>query len=380
MNSSRLLWELILYFLKLGATGFGGPVALAAYMERDLVEKKKWVTPQEYRLGFALAQTMPGPLAAQLAIWMGFIRGGALGAALTGIAFVFPSFCIVVAFAFLYVHYGELLWVRSVFHGIGPAVVAIVLLAAIRLIRKTLVHKALLWFIFAVLAVVTAYFRKETGWLFIASGLLALIVYAPPKFLKNLKNSFFTFSWFMGPLSHLSWGEIYTHWSQILIYFGKAGTFIFGSGLVIVPFLYGGVVHEYHWLTEKQFIDAVAIGMITPGPVLITVAFIGYLVSGFSGALLASLGIFAPCYLFTVIPGPYFKKYADNAHLKAVVDGITAAAIGAIAGSVWILASGSIISRFSLGIAALSLILLAKFKIPEPIVVCVAGLVGFALF
>jgi len=158
-------------------------------------------------------------------------------------------------------------------------------------------------------------------------------------------------------------------------FFTKAGAFVFGSGLAIVPFLYGGVVREHGWLTDQQFLDAVAVAMITPGPVVITVAFIGYLVQGLGGAVLAALGVFLPCYLFVVIPAPFYARFADNPRLKAFVDGVTAAATGAIAGAVYVLARRAIIDIPTILIFASTLACLVWLKrVPEPVVIAVVGI------
>ena len=271
------LRELVLYFLRLGATGFGGPIALVGYMERDLVEDRCWISTEDFKLSLALAQLAPGPLAAQTAIGIGYARGGVLGATLVGAGFILSSFLMVVAIGAAYVRYGGLRWMQALF-------------------------------------------------------------------------------------------------------FAKAGTFVFGSGLAIVPFLYGGVVQDYHWLTEGQFLDAVAVAMITPGPVVITVAFIGYLVAGLAGSCLAAWGVFLPVYLFVVIPFPWFKKHGGNPHLAAFVDGVTAAAVGAISGAVFVLGTKAIRDVPTAAIAAVSLLMLIRFKLLEPLLVGAAGIAGLMLF
>jgi chromate transporter len=329
------LRDLVLYFLKLGTIGFGGPIALVGYMERDLVEKKRWIIKEQYLRGLALAQLAPGPLAAQLAIYIGYLKGKVLGATLIGVAFIIPSFLMVVVLGMLYVSYGGLGWMQALFYGIGAAVIGIIVKSAYKLTKLTLKGKVLLWIIFAIMCATTAYTEQEILWLFLLSGVVALFVYAPPKFISSSANVF------ISPLGLSLFQVPNTPTSEMLIkvflFFTKAGAFIFGSGLAIVPFLYGGVVQEYRWLNERQFLDAVAVAMITPGPVVITVGFIGYLVAGFPGAVVAALGVFLPVYLFVVIPAPYVERYARNPQLIAFVDGVTSAATGAIAGAVIVL-------------------------------------------
>lgn len=370
------LKDLTLYFLRLGTVGFGGPIALVGYMERDLVEQRQWIEPEQFKRGLALSQLAPGPLAAQLAIYIGFLKARILGATLIGLAFVLPSFLMVVALGMLYTQYGGLDWIRALFYGIGAAVIGIIAKSAYKLIRTTLGKKALLWVIFGVMALVTAYTGNENIVLFLLSGILALFLYAPPK-LSSPPKSLLTVGF---PAITASDPLFSDKLVDIFLFFAKAGAFIFGSGLAIVPFLYGGVVQEYHWLTEQQFLDAVAVAMITPGPVVITVGFIGYLVSGFPGAVIAALGVFLPVYLFVILPAPYFEKYAHNRQLIAFVEGVTSAAIGAIAGAVYVLGTRALIDIPTVLLAVAALIILTRFKIPEPAIIFFAGLFGLFFY
>jgi chromate transporter len=373
------LGELTRYFLHLGTTGFGGPIALAGYMQRDLVERKRWISKQDYVEGLALAQLAPGPLAAQLAIYLGWVRGRVLGASLVGLAFVLPSFFMVLILSALYVAFGGLTWMREAFYGIGAAVIAIIARSVVKLGKLTLAKDWLLWSIFGLNTLVTAYTESEVIWLFIASGLVAMLVKAPPKrvpatpLLGAAPLPLWLVSGLVGPAS------VATIWT-IGWYFAEAGAFVFGSGLAIVPFLHGGVVARFHWLSDQQFLDAVAVAMITPGPVVITVAFIGYLVAGPLGAVVAALATFVPCYLFTVLPAPHFRRFAKNPSLKAFVDGVTAAATGAIAGAAFVLGRRSLVDVVTIVIALVTLGLLTRFKkLSEPLLIVGAGVVGFLL-
>jgi len=364
----------VLYFLRLGAVGFGGPIALAGYMQRDLVEQRQWVSKEEYLEGLALAQLAPGPLAAQLAIYLGWVRGGIPGATLVGIAFVLPSFCMVLALSALYIRLGGLPWMQGVFYGIGAAVIAIIGRSAYKLMRTTLAKDWVLWALFGVSAAVTAWTESELVWLFLLCGVAALAIRSTVLRTKAVSAlPIWLLAGLHGPATTSTLLTIF--W-----YFAEAGAFVFGSGLAIVPFLYGGVVGRYHWLTERQFLDAVAVAMITPGPVVITVAFIGYLAAGPLGATAAALGVFLPCYLFVILPAPHFRRFAKNPQLKAFVDGVTAAATGAIAGAAFVLGKRAIIDIPSALIALGTLgILLKVKKIPEPAVILLAGLLGLAL-
>jgi chromate transporter len=364
----------VAYFLRLGTIGFGGPIALAGAMQRDLVETRGWVTREQYIKGLALAQLAPGPLAAQLAIYLGWARSGLLGATLVAIAFVLPSFLMVMAISVAYVRFGGLVWMQAAFYGIGAAVIAIILRSAYKLVRLTLRKDSLRWTIFAVNAVATAVLEAEVISLIVGSGLVALLV-------ENWKSRAPATLSAVAPLAVAATASAVPATNTSLFwFFVKAGAFVFGSGLAIVPFLYGGVVGQHRWLTDQQFLDAVAVAMITPGPVVITVAFIGYLVDGFSGAVLASLGVFLPCYLLVILPAPFFERFAENARLKSVIDGVTAAATGAIAGAVWVLARRAIIDIPTVLIFAATLACLIWLKkIPEPVVIAVVGIASVLL-
>lgn len=375
-RSDYTIADLVYYFLKLGVIGFGGPVALVGYMHRDLVEKRKWITEEDYKEGLALAQLAPGPLAAQLAIYLGYVDYKIIGATLAGLAFVFPSFIMVIALGWAYIHFGGLPWMQSVFYGVGAAVIGIIAISSFKLSKKTLAKDWLLWFIFLCLAVSTFVTEQENIWLILFAGFVVWFVRTAPSFV-NKSNSILVPVIFLQITTAFTTNEKLL---QIWWFFLKAGAFVFGSGLAIVPFLYGGVVKDYQWLNEKQFLDAVAVAMITPGPVVITVGFIGYLVAGFPGACVAALATFLPCYLFTIIPAPYFRKYGKNRSIKAVIDGLTAAAVGAIAGAVIVLAKRQFTDVPSIAIALMTALILLRFKkFQEPVIILVAALIGLLI-
>jgi chromate transporter len=359
------------YFLWLGTVGFGGPIALAGHMQQDLVDSRGWIRKEDYLEGLALAQLAPGPLAAQLAIYLGYLRAGVLGATAVGIAFVLPSFLMVLALSAAYVRFGGLSWMQGMFYGIGAAVIGIIARSAFKLTKLTLGKDKLLWGIFVVLAVSTAWTSREIIWLFLAGGIIAVMVKAPP-----IRQPIRTSASLLFPVATVGTNNVLL---QLFLYFAKAGLFVFGSGLAVVPFLYGGVVQGQHWLTESQFVDAVAVAMITPGPVVITVAFIGYLVAGVAGATAAALGIFLPVYLIVLLLAPSYKRWAKNPQLNAFVRGVTAAATGAIAGAVLVLARRSVYDLPTILICAASIAVLFRWKVPEPILIACAALVGLFL-
>jgi chromate transporter len=371
------LSRLVAYFLRLGTVGFGGPIALVGYMQRDLVEDRRWVSTEDYFEGLAFSQLSPGPLAAQLANYLGWVNGGTLGATLTGIAFVLPSLLMVLVLAAVYLHFGQLAWIQGMFYGIGAAVSAIIVRSAWRLIQKTLGKDYLLWTVFAILAITTVWSESETLSLFILSGLVAMLIKAPPAGQRTGSKALM-----LGPIGFVALQApgASTTVLTVFLFFLKAGAFVFGSGLAIVPFLYGGVVGGFHWLTERQFLDAVAIAMITPGPVVITSGFIGYLVAGPLGAFAATIAVFLPPYLLVVFGAPYYRRFAKNRQVKAFVQGVTAAAAGAIAGAAIILSKRAVMDLPTLVIAVVSLLLLVRFrKIPEPLLILGAGIVGMTV-
>jgi chromate transporter len=368
------LGQFVGYFLWLGTVGFGGPIALAGHMQQDLVEDRDWIRKEDYLEGLALAQLAPGPLAAQLAIYLGYIRAGVFGATAVGVAFVLPSFLMVLALSAAYVRFGGLPWMQGMFYGIGAAVIGIIARSAFKLTKLTIGKDKLLWAVFLLLAVSTAWTSQEIIWLFLLGGVVNLLAKAFPNRLPPPS----TIALLFAPGTFAAFGAGGTL-LEIFMYFAKAGMFVFGSGLAVVPFLYGGVVEGHHWLTDHQFVDAVAVAMITPGPVVITVAFIGYLVAGFRGATAAALGIFLPVYLVVVLLAPSYKRWAKNPQLNAFVRGVTAAATGAIAGAVVVLARRSVYDLPTILICSLSLGILFRWKTPEPVLIAGAAVAGLLL-
>src|SRR5919197_479387 len=244
------------YMAKLGTIGFGGPVALVGYMYRDLVEERKWISEADYKEGLTLAQLMPGPLAAQLAIYLGYVHYGVMGATLVGVAFVLPSFLMVVALGAAYVAYGGLTWMQAVFYGVGAAVIGIIALSAYKLTTKSIGKDKLLWAIYIVAAAVTIVTESEIVWIFLISGAVTWFVKAPPRWLQRSGSAPMVA---LLPTACALGGA--TDWpvlAKIGLFFAEAGAFVFGRGLALVPFLYRRVVNQYHWLDQRQFVDAVA--------------------------------------------------------------------------------------------------------------------------
>jgi chromate transporter len=322
-------------------------------------------------------------LAAQLAMYLGYVHYRIVGATLAGVAFVLPSFAMVVAIGWAYVHFGGLPWMEAAFYGVGAAVIGIIAISAYKLTTKNIGKDKLLWAIYLATAAFTVWTQSESVWLFFGGGVLVWLIRAPPKRWpgKSAVSGLIGLGPQGPPACAVATSFDWSSLAQLGAFFAKAGAFVFGSGLAIVPFLYGGVVHDHQWLNERQFVDAVAVAMITPGPVVITVGFIGYLIAGLPGAVVAALGTFIPCYLFTILPAPYFKKYGKRPALVAFVDGVTAAAIGAIAGAVIVLAERSIVDLVTGIVALVTAGVMWKLKkIPEPVLVAAAAIVGLVAF
>ncbi|TME90127.1 MAG: chromate efflux transporter [Chloroflexi bacterium] len=367
------------YFLRLGTLGFGGPIALAGYMQRDLVERRGWITQEEYLEGLAVAQTMPGPLAAQLAMWLGYVRKGFWGAVAAAIPFILPPFVIVTVVAAVYVAFAGSNVIQALFYGVGPTVIALILRGAWKLLKITVKSDRRLWTIFAVVALVTFVVRSEVAIMFVLSGFVGVLLYAPPAWARlRAAPGLLPFGFANVVAAMLSTDPNVL--LQLGLFFFKAGAFTFGSGLAIVPFLQQGVVHDYGWLSEREFLDAVAMGMITPGPVVITAVFVGYLVAGFSGGLIAGIGVFMPPFLMVVLFGPLIMRYRKHPAVQGFTKGATAAAAGAIVGAAGVIATQVLVDVPTVAIFAVAFLILWRFKVSEPVLVGLSALAGLVLF
>ncbi len=368
------LKNIFLYFLKLGAIGFGGPVALVGYMERDLVEKNKWVTKEEFSQGVAISATLPGPLAAQVAMWIGYLRQGVNGCTAAALALIGPPFVIVLIIAAVYTRYENETWVRALFYGIGPTVAVLIAESCYRLSRRYIPDWKMALLAFACLAI-TVMAQAELAVIFMIGGVIGIFVYALParKGLVLLSSSVMTFGMIS---SNIPWGKL----AQVGLFFFKAGAFTFGSGLAVAPFLHQGAVLDHQWLTERQFLDSVAVGMITPGPVVIMATFAGYIIQGFWGACIASLCVFLPIFLMIILLVPYFFKYHDNPYVKGFVTGATSAAVGSITGAGIIIGRGVITDWPTAIIAVIVLPLIAYLRMPGYVLVAATGIAGMILY
>jgi chromate transporter len=374
-DASVGIGDIARYFLRLGALGFGGPIALAANMQRDLVERRRWITQDEYLEGLAVAQTLPGPLAAQLAMWLGYVRRGVWGALAAAFAFILPPFVIVTVVAALYVAFHGTTLIQALFYGIGPTVIALILRGAWKLLGVTVRADRRLWAIFIVVALTTFVVRSEVAVLFVGAGLVGVLLYARPSWPAAR-----TVPGVLPLLAASAQSADPNTLVALGVFFFKAGAFTFGSGLAIVPFLQQGVVHDYGWLSEREFLDAVAMGMITPGPVVITAVFVGYLVAGLAGGTIAALGVFLPPFLMVVLFAPWIIRYRKHPAVQGFTKGATAAAAGAIVGAAGVIASQVLVDAPTVVLFVLTLVILWRWKVPEPAVVGASAVIGVVLF
>lgn len=371
------LWQMTAYFLRLGATGFGGPVALANHMRHDLVDTRGWIRESEYEDGLALATACPGPLAYQLGVYCGYLRFGVLGAVAAAVAFALAPFLIVCLIAALYTRYADAWEVAALFYGVAPVIVALILKASWQLGRKTLKQRRLAWVFAAAAAAITVVFRQELAGMFVAAGLLGCLVFAPP---EQPGDAAPRAGRGMQAFAFLSLGGVAASPAvKLFLFFFKAGLLVFGSGLVIAPFLKAYVVDEYHWLTDRQFLDAVAVGMITPGPVVITASFVGYLLDGLIGAGAATVGIFTPSVLFTLAAAPLLKRFRGNRRVQGFLQGIVSAVVGALVGTTVLVASTAVsdLATAAIGLAALGAVWRWP-KLPDGLLVLAGAVIGLA--
>jgi chromate transporter len=370
--------ELVRYYLRLGLLGFGGPVALVGQMEREMVGARGWVTKEEMREGIAICQSLPGPLAIQVGIWLSYLRGGFWGACAGGWAFILPNFLIVAAMGALYVHFGGLPWVTAIFYGVSPAVIALILHSCYRL-TKLGMDDWLQWALAAGAFAVTVSVRAEVAWIFLAAGVVGILYYG--SWLRTKASASTASSFVFGvPLLAGADASSGAMLGKLFVFFLKAGSLTFGSGLVIVPFLEKGLVQQTGWLNEREFLVAVAMGMMSPGPVVITATFVGYLVAGFWGALVATVGIFLPSFLLVLIVAPVLVRYRTNRSVQGFIRGAYAAAIGTILGACVLLGRIAIGDWLTALVALVSLVVLFRWKISNPLLIAVAAAIGLVAF
>lgn len=371
--------DLVGYYLRLGTLGFGGPVALCGQMERELVQDRKWVTKEEMREAIAVCQSLPGPLAIQVGIFISYIRGGFWGAWAGGWAFILPNFIIVATLASLYVHFGGLSLVTAIFYGVSPAVIALILHSCYRL-AKLGMEDWLQWVIVGICFLVTVAVQAEVAVLFLGAGILGILYYGSALRARTTSSSLPMFVALPVAASGAPAAAKGSILAKLLFFFLKAGSLTFGSGLVIVPFLEKGLVQHTGWLDERQFLIAVAMGMLSPGPVVITATFVGYVVAGFWGSVISTIGIFLPSFLLVLIVAPILIRYRTNPNVQGFVKGAYAAAIGTILGACVLLGKIAIGDWLTALVALLSLVVLFRWKVSNPVLVAATAVIGLIAF
>jgi chromate transporter len=371
--------ELVLYFLRLGFLGFGGPVALVGQMERELVADKGWLTKEQMRESIAICQSLPGPLAIQVGIYIAYLRCGFWGAWAGGWAFILPNFVIVAALGALYVHLGDLKPVTGIFYGVSPAVIALILHSCWRL-AKLGMEDYVQWAIAAVCLVVTMWLQAEVALLFLGAGVVGILWYGNLFRRPSATTPALAVPVVAPVLAQALPVASGSTLTKLGLFFLKAGSLTFGSGLVIVPFLEQGLVHQFNWLDERQFLIAVAIGMISPGPVVITATFVGYVVGGFWGSVVATVGIFLPSFLLVLIAAPLLARYRLNPNVQGFVKGAYAAAIGTILGACFLLGKIAIGDWLTALIGIVSLAVLFRWKVSNPLLIAVTAVVGLIAY
>src|SRR5450631_3892652 len=372
---SGRIGELVRYFLRLGFLGFGGPVALVGQMERELVDERKWLTKEQMREAIAICQSLPGPLAIQVGVYVSYLRGGFWGAWAGGWAFILPNFVIVAGLGALYVHFGGLQPVTAIFYGVSPAVIALILHSCYRL-AKLGMEDWVQWGIAGVCLIVTVILQAEVALLFIGAGIIGILYYGryrrPPPVMLGIAAA--------PVVAQLAPVATASTLGKLLFFFLKAGSLTFGSGLVIVPFLEQGLVQQYGWLDQRQFLIAVAVGMISPGPVVITATFVGYLVAGFWGSLVSTVGIFLPSFILVLVAAPLLAKYRGNPNVQGFVKGAYAAAIGTILGACILLGRIAIGDWLTALIGVVSLAILFRWKVNNPLLIAATAAIGLVAF
>ena len=382
MQPRPSLYALATYFFYLGLTGFGGPVALANYIRRDLVERRSWLSESEYDEGLAIATACPGPLAYQLGVYCGYVVRGAAGALWVALAFAAAPFAIVTTVAALYVEFGSTWELRGLFYGVGPVVIALIVRSCWDLGKKTLRGEWLAYAIAGLACAITIAVQRELTLIFLTAGAAGVFLFyspidtpnSPPAPSDRPRSRLSSIAFFPVAYPNVALPKIF--W-----FFFKTGFLIFGSGLVVVPFLKEYVVDQYHWLSNQAFLDAVAIGIISPGPVVITATFVGYLNAQIRGALAATAGIFAPSLIFVLIGTPVLQKYRGNGRVQGFIRGITVAVVGVLVGTSFLVMRSTIHDWFSLAILVAAVVLLwSKRKIPDQALIGAGAFIGLIAF
>ena len=364
------LTEVVALFLRLGVTSFGGPAAHIAIMHSEVVQHRKWVSEQEFLDLLGAANLIPGPTSTELAIYLGFRRVGWMGLLLAGVCFILPAMLIVLGLAWAYVRFGSTPLAGRIFYGILPVVIAIVAQALWNLGRKAV--KNWLTGLLGLLVLALYFLGVNFLVLLLAAGLAAML----GQNLSRLKRLPVVGFWLPLAGVGLLAGSVRFSLPVLFLNFLKVGATLYGSGYVLLAYLRADFVHGLGWLTDRQLIDAIAIGQVTPGPVFTTATFIGYLLGGVPGALVATAGIFLPSFVFVAIAGLLVERIRKSAWAAGFLDGVNAASLGLMAGVTFQLATTAVIDPLTILIVLACLFLLLRFKINSTWLIAGGALIG----
>ncbi|PKO12710.1 MAG: chromate transporter [Chloroflexi bacterium HGW-Chloroflexi-10] len=369
-TQSQRLKEVILLFLKLGVTAFGGPAAHIALMHAEVVKRRKWLSEGEFLDLLGATNLIPGPNSTEMVIHLSFLRAGWPGLILGGISFILPAMLIVSVLAALYIQYGSLPQVGWLLYGVKPVVIVIILQALWSLGRRAL--KTPLLAGLAVVVMAGYFFKLNEIALMFGGGLVYMLIKNVQNFRPKDLSAVFV------PFGSAVIAQAATQFSLPLLFFIflKIGALLYGSGYVLLAFLRSDLVLRFGWLTETQLIDAIAIGQVTPGPVFTTATFIGYILGGTPGALLATLGIFLPSFIYVAISNPFIPKMRQSARVASLLDGVNVASLGLMAAVTWQLGRASIIDPLTIIITLVTAVLLFHFKVNSTWLIAGGALVG----
>jgi chromate transporter len=365
------LSEVAALFLKLGFTAFGGPAAHIAIMHDEVVVRRKWLTDEEFLDLLGATNLIPGPNSTEMAIHIGFRQAGWPGLIVGGCCFIVPAMLIVLLLAWVYVRFGALPQAEWLLYGVKPVVIAIIIQALWSLGRKA-VHGPILATVAGL--VIVLYFLGANEIVLLLAGGLAVTLFSNIRRFAGRTMGVLLLP--LGGMGGLSTAAASHSLPVLFLTFLKIGSVLYGSGYVLLAFLRSDFVLRLGWLTDQQLLDAVAIGQVTPGPLFTTATFIGYLVGGTPGALLATLGIFLPSFIFVAISNPLIPRIRNSPWIGSLLDGVNAASLGLMAAVTWQLGRASLIDAVTAGLAVASLALLIRFKINSTWLIAGGALIG----
>jgi chromate transporter len=359
-------------------------------MRNDLVERKKWITENDFENYFGYSQIAPGPIAFQVCLYVGYFRAGILGAMAGGSALVLPSFLIVLVFSIFYQQFKDTYFITAALYGISPVIISIILYSGLQLAGRVFKKDYFLYALFAISVILTAFLKFPIMYVIIGSGIISLLYFSAKKISSSGINSKMSLALFSASLTALI-NSILTFAGSVKdlvadkllemsILFMKVGALTYGSGFVIVGVLNQEVVNNYGYITAKEFIDGLAFGQITPGPVVITSTFIGYLTQGIPGAIVCTVAIFLPTFLIVMILAKFIHRISENFYVKSLIKGANAGAIGSILATAYLLSDEAVKDYITGAFALIALFLLFKYKFNSLYLIIIAGILGIIIY